>query len=156
MRNIKQEFIMIFRHTISIVFCLNNMVAFSQIDAPPLLPNIDTIEQKLFYCGEPPLYIHPSEEQPEFEGGESAMRTLIYDNMQWPNDVCAEGTVYIGFIITKEGKLEDVKVKRGLGTAFNDEAIRLVKLLDGKWKAGKQNGRAVSVAYTIPIKFKLE
>ena len=146
---------MIFRRTIFIVFCLNNMVAFSQIDAPQIPVIVDTV-RPIIRCDEGNLILINPNESPEFEGGDLAMRKLIYDNLRWPNGFCAEGTVFIGFIITTKGKLEDVKVKRGLGTAFNNEAIRLVKLLDGKWKSGKQNGRAVSVAYTIPIKFKLE
>jgi TonB family protein len=100
-----------------------------------------------------------AEQSPEFEGGQRAMFKFLSDNVKWPvsnSDCCVEGTIYVGFVVTKEGRIEDVKVKRGLGVAFNEEALRLVKLMDGKWKAGKQNGRAVNVAYTIPIKFKLE
>lgn len=99
------------------------------------------------------------EQMPEYVGGSKAMYQLLSDHVNWPVsnlEGCIEGTVYIGFVVTKEGSVKDVKIKRGLGVAFNDEAIRLVKLMDGKWKAGKLNGKAVDVNYTIPIKFKLE
>lgn len=140
------------------VFCLFNVVAFSQVDAPLLPSTIDTVH-KIYRCEDfDTIFIDPVS-HPEFEGRITAMRKLIDENLRFPdpNLYCVyTGTVYVGFTITTKGRIEDVKVKRGLGTAFNDEAIRLVKLMDGKWKAGKQNGRAVNVAYTIPIKFKLE
>jgi TonB family protein len=147
---------MIFRNTILIVFCLFNVVAFSQVDSPILPVIVDTIKGGN-ECGEPPLYEHPFEQQPEFEGGERAFFQLIKDNLRWPNrEICVEGKVYVSFIITTKGELIDIKIKRGLASDFNEEAIRVIKLTSGKWKAGKQNGRAVTVAYTMPIKFKLE
>ena len=38
---------------------------------------------------------------------------------------------------------------------LNEEAIRVIQLMP-KWNSGKQNGKAVSVALTLPIKFRLE
>ena len=98
------------------------------------------------------------EQQPEFENGVKAMYQFLADNMKYPpiaRENGIEGTVYVGFVVGKEGIIRDVVVKRGLGGGCSEEAARVVKLMP-KWKPGKQQGRAVSVAYTIPVKFKLQ
>jgi TonB family protein len=150
---------MIFRNTVIVAFCLFKMVAFSQVDAPVLPPKIDTI-YPIIRCDDTDIISINPHTYPEFEGGIIAMRKLIDENMRFPdpNLYCSyTGTVYVGFTVTTKGRIEDVRIKRGLGLAFfNEEAILLVRLMDGKWTAGKLNGRAVNVAYTMPIKFKLE
>jgi TonB family protein len=127
-------------------------------EMPNILP-IESAHEKQIQSEESIIFGMIAEQHPEFEGGQIAMYRFLSNNVKWPVsslDCCIEGTIYVGFIVTKEGRIEEVKVKRGLGVAFNEEAVRLVKLMDGKWKAGKQNGKAVTFAYTIPIKFKLE
>jgi periplasmic protein TonB len=98
------------------------------------------------------------EQSPEYPNGVKAMYQFLSDNMKYPaiareNNI--EGTVYVGFVVGKDGAIRNVAVKRGLGGGCNEEAIRVVQLMP-KWNAGKQNGRAVSVAFTIPIKFTLQ
>lgn len=96
------------------------------------------------------------EQQPEFIGGQIAMFQFLRDNLKWPKDVCGEGTVYVGFVVNFDGSLSDIQIKRGI-SIFNEEALRVVKLMSvGMWKGAKQNGKPATVAYTIPIKFRLE
>ena len=104
---------------------------------------------------EPLLFV---EQAPEFVNGLKAMYQFLGDNIKYPavareNNI--EGTVYVGFVVGKDGTIRDVKVKRGIAGGCNEEAIRVVELMP-KWNAGKQNGKPVSVSYTIPIKFKLD
>ncbi len=98
------------------------------------------------------------EQQPEFKDGVKSMYRFLSDNIRYPavareNNI--EGTVYVGFVVGREGTIRDVVVKRGLGGGLNEEAVRVIQLMP-KWNPGKQNGKAVSVAYTLPIKFRLE
>ena len=98
------------------------------------------------------------EQAPEFVNGLKAMYQFLGDNIKYPavareNNI--EGTVYVGFVVGKDGTIRDVKVKRGIAGGCNEEAIRVVELMP-KWNAGKQNGKPVSFSYTIPIKFKLD
>ncbi len=96
------------------------------------------------------------EQQPEFIGGYVAMRQFLSENIKWPNDVCGEGTVYVGFVVNFDGSLSDIHIKRGINI-FNEEALRVVKLMSvGMWKGAKHSGKPARVAYTIPIKFRLE
>jgi Gram-negative bacterial TonB protein C-terminal len=125
--NIKQENIMIFKNAFIIVFCLTKMDAFSQMDSTSLPIKIDTI-YPINHSNEPEIISINPHTYPEYEGGVIAMRKFIDENLRFPNPnlYCGyTGTVYVGFIITKEGRIEDVKVKRGLGVAFNEEALRL-------------------------------
>ncbi len=68
-----------------------------------------------------------------------------------------EGTVYVGFIVDKDGTLTDIKVERGLtngGAGCDSEALRVVKKMP-KWEPGKQRMEPVKVKYTLPIRFRL-
>ena len=66
-----------------------------------------------------------------------------------------EGTIYVGFVVNKVGEIVNIKIRRGVSPELNAEAIRVVKLMP-KWKAGKQDGELVRVAYTLPVRFQLE
>lgn len=100
------------------------------------------------------------EQMPEFPGGIAEMYKFIGKNMQYPqiekeNNV--QGTVYITFVVDKNGNINDVKSLRGVagGPNLEKEALRVVKMMPA-WKAGKQNGREVSVQYNLPVKFVLK
>ena len=100
----------------------------------------------------------PFEVNPDFEGGPRAMFQFLADNIQYPKKSRRngeEGIVYVGFVIDKTGDVVDVKVKRGVSPLIDEEAMRVVKLMP-KWKAGKQDGAFVRVAFTLPIKFALQ
>ena len=99
------------------------------------------------------------EKSPEFEGGAKARQQFINDNLKYPEALmnsAIEGTVYISFIVEIDGTLTDVTIRRGIGGGLNEEAVRVVNLMSGKWRCGKQSGKPVRSAYTIPIKFRLE
>lgn len=104
--------------------------------------------------GPPPGVV---EQMPEFIGGESAMLTFIIKRIDYPQqavDYDIEGIAYINFIITKEGKVKDAKVVRGFDRLCDKEALRVIQAMPD-WKPGKQNGRAVDVQLTLPVRFVL-
>lgn len=94
---------------------------------------------------------------PEFIGGYRAMFEFLKENLKYPKNARdCEGTVYVGFVVKTDGSLTDVNVKRGLHPDIDDEALRVVKMMSGKWNPGMRSGKPICVAYTIPIKFRLE
>ena len=100
------------------------------------------------------------EEMPSFPGGENEMIKFIQKNLIYPmleKEAGIQGTVYVSFVIDKEGKVNDVKIMRGIsgGPGCDKEAIRVVKSMPS-WKAGKQSGRPVQVQFNLPIKFSLK
>jgi TonB family protein len=65
-----------------------------------------------------------------------------------------EGKVFVAFVVGTEGKVEDIRVMKGVHPLLDAEALRAVSLLPA-FKPGKQNGRPVRVAFTLPIGFRL-
>ena len=98
------------------------------------------------------------EQKPEFEDGDKAMYEFLSKNINYPaiaRESSISGTVFVGFVVSKDGSIRNVEIKRGIGGGCNEEAIRVIKLMP-KWKPGKQNGKAVNVAFTLPVKFRLD
>jgi protein TonB len=60
----------------------------------------------------------------------------------------------MSFVIEKDGSLSNIKVERGAGFGFDEEASRVLKLAKA-WKPGMQNGQPVRVKYVIPMNFQL-
>lgn len=97
------------------------------------------------------------EKYPEFPGGEAAFAKFLRKNLRYPYlavESNITGRVLVGFIIEKNGTLSDIKVIRGIGGGCDEEAVRVLKKAPA-WSPGLQNGRAVRVAYTMPIFFHL-
>lgn len=98
------------------------------------------------------------EEMPAYPGGNEAMYTYLGQNIKYPEGARKnkiQGTVYVTFIVRKDGSVSNVNILRGIGHGCDEEAIRVVKEMP-LWKAGKQGGKAVNVQYNLPIKFVLE
>lgn len=64
------------------------------------------------------------------------------------------GTVYLKFIVEKDGTLTNIEIGRGVSQLLDAEAIRVVSLMPN-WTPATQNGEPVSVHYTLPINFRL-
>jgi protein TonB len=95
------------------------------------------------------------DEAPEFEGGhEEFVAYLIQQINRSPEGTfdSIEGKIYIEFVITKDGKVIDVKVK----TPMPLSAGRTLKSIieeSPKWNPGKVVGEPVSSFQIIPVKF---
>jgi periplasmic protein TonB len=98
------------------------------------------------------------EQQPEYAGGLEAMYKFIYKAYKYPSSarrMGVEGTVFVSFVVDKEGKISQVQTIKGISADCDKEAIRVIQLMP-PWKPGKQNGRPVSVRFVLPIKLKLD
>ncbi len=95
---------------------------------------------------------------PSYDGGEEAFFKFLSKNIKYPRKARRSGisgTVYIGFIVDKEGMVKDVFVKKALDPLLDKEAMRVISLLK-KWNPGFKDGVPTAVSYTLPIKFKLQ
>ncbi len=98
------------------------------------------------------------EVMPQFPGGENALMAFIKNNLRYPHNsakVGIEGRVIIRFVVTKTGKVSDIKVIRGLDAACDAEAVRVINLMPN-WIPGIQKGKPVNVYYTLPFVYKLQ
>ena len=66
-----------------------------------------------------------------------------------------QGKVYVSFVISKSGKISDVKVMRKVDKSLDKEAHRIVSKIPSMTPA-KQRGKAVKVSYMVPITFRLQ
>lgn len=91
-------------------------------------------------------------------GGNGAIVAAIQKAVKYPSQALrnqVEGRIFVSFTVNAQGEVSDVKVVKGLGSGLDEETIRAVKTLP-KFIPGKQNGRAVSVSFTVPITFKIQ
>ena len=97
------------------------------------------------------------EQMPAFPGGDAALMKYVNEHLQYPPSAMEsniEGRVILQFVVTKTGKIGDVKVVRGVDSALDAEAVRVVKTFPD-FIPGRSNGKPVNVWYTLPITFKL-
>jgi len=95
--------------------------------------------------------------KPYYEGGITAFRQFIKDNLKYPKDALKEkvkGTVLVRYDIDYTGKVTDAKVLKGIGHGCDKEAIRLVKLLKFKVPKGPRKLR-VAFHKETKIHFRL-
>jgi protein TonB len=98
------------------------------------------------------------EEMPEFPGGNIALLHYLSQNIRYPAiavDNGVYGKVTVNFVVNIDGTVSDAKVLRGVDPSLDKEALRVVYSLP-KWKPGKQSGKPVRVAFTVPINFVLQ
>ena len=100
------------------------------------------------------VYVNP-EVRPQFVGGDKAFAAYLAKGLRYPQQALQRhitGKVYIGFILSAQGRVQDAHVVRGPGNGLDQEALRLVWLMP-LWEPARVNGQPVRVACTIPINF---
>ena len=97
-----------------------------------------------------------TEELPEFPGGSEALNAFLTREIQYPETARNNGitgTVLIEFIVEKDGRVSNAKVKVPLFPECDKEAVRGVMAMP-KWKPGKNNGKPVRCFYQVPVTFR--
>lgn len=97
------------------------------------------------------------EKQPQFPGGEAAMVKFVSDNLKYPVEAkkaAIRGSIYVQFIVEKDGSLTSPVVLRDIGGGCGAAAIEVIKRMP-RWSPAMQNGQVVRAKFTLPIKFKL-
>ena len=97
------------------------------------------------------------EEQPSYPGGDKARieffnKTIKYPTIAQENGI--QGTVYVTFVVNKDGKIVDVQVVRGADPNLDKEAVRVVSAMP-PWNPAKQRGKSVRARFTLPVRFTL-
>jgi len=94
-----------------------------------------------------------------FQGGEGAWGKYLERNLNAnvPVDNGApEGTytVYVQFVVSKDGSISDVKALTNHGYGMEKEAVKVIQK-GPKWVAAVQNGRSVNAYRKQPITFRV-
>ncbi|MBO2011512.1 TonB family protein [Hymenobacter negativus] len=102
-----------------------------------------------------PQVLNFSEVLPTFPGGDVAYRAYMRQNAHFPEEAQtkrASGTVYVGFVVDEQGRIVDAEVVRGVGFGFDQEALRLIRLMPW-WNPGTVGGKPVRVTRTLGVPF---
>lgn len=98
-----------------------------------------------------------NEKMPSFPGGFEALSQYLMDNVHYPEKCLKDsvtGKVIVGFTVTEDGSLSDIKVMRGVAPELDKEAVRVIKNMP-KWNPGEREGKPTRTRYVVPIYFKI-
>jgi TonB family protein len=94
--------------------------------------------------------------QPQYQGGFSEMYRFLGKNMKYPKDAARagiSGRVFTSFVVCQDGTLCDYQVIKGVHKSMDDEALRVISEMSGKWEPGWLRGKKVRVKFNLPINF---
>lgn len=97
------------------------------------------------------------DELPEYPGGINALMGFLAQNLVYPQEAMTnniQDKVIVMFIVNTNGDAESPEIVSGKYSVLNEEALRVIRLLNG-FKPGKKDGKTVNTWYTLPINFKL-
>lgn len=98
------------------------------------------------------------EQMPSFPGGEAALLKYVNTHIKYPaiaQEQEISGVVVLRFVVQEDGTVGDVIVQKSLEKHCDDEAVRVVKSLP-RFIPGKQQGKAVRVWYTLPVRYTIQ
>jgi TonB family protein len=117
------------------------------------VPQEDTIKKAVVF-GE--IY-EEVDEMPVYGNGFDDVVNYILSEVKYPEQAKKngiQGKVFVSYVVTKTGKIENVEVVQGVNEFLDAEAVRVVSSM-GNWTPGKLDGKAVNVKMVMPIMFKL-
>ncbi len=93
---------------------------------------------------------------PKYTGGSKAFREFIAENLRYPEtalEAKVEGSVIVKYDIHDNGTVSNPRVLKGLGYGCDEEAIRVVNLL--QFEKVKNRGVRVKLTSKTKINFRL-
>ena len=123
---------------------VNNLLSLNETRRPREGSLMDTV---------PDVTFTQVEVSPEPVGGFKIFYDYIIKNFKYTDgakEKSVAGKIVLQMVVKADGKLSDIKVLRGLGSGLDEEAVRVLNQ-SPKWKPGIQNGKPVSVQFTLPI-----
>ena len=94
---------------------------------------------------------------PEYPGGKKAFNAFIKENMVYPEEALQSGTegdVIVTYEVTDNGEVLNPKVKHGIGSGCDEEAVRLISLM--KFAGATNRGVRVRSRFNTRIPFRLQ
>lgn len=119
------------------------------------LPVLAKAEERDSTVSKRSCLIENDEVLPSFPGGQKAFRVFLDENLRWPEvhaEDCVAGRVICTFFVEADGTCFDFKVLRSLDPSFDEEALRVLRLMP-KWIPGSRRGKPVRCKYCVPVRF---
>jgi protein TonB len=96
------------------------------------------------------------EVMPSFRGGDlTKFREWVGKRTNYPQEAIdrkIRGTVFLTFIVEKDGSVSNVNIVKGVHPLLDSEAIKVISE-SPKWSPGLQRGQPVRVRFQIPLNF---
>jgi len=92
---------------------------------------------------------------PEYPGGNDSLNQFVSRNLKYPEEAEKNkivGTVVVGFLVSKDGKIKNMNVLKKVNPILDKEALRVVGLFPN-WKAASRNGKNVDYQYSLEFNF---
>jgi TonB family protein len=112
-------------------------------DAPSAIPYYD--------CDRPPVFLGSADPRVFLE-------KWVYQYLRYPPEAVREGIqgrVLVDFVINESGKVEQVKVLKGVDPLLDDEAVRVISASPA-WRPGYVKGKKVRAEMSLYVEFRLE
>ncbi len=116
-------------------------------------------------CNSFGVYYAP-EKEAEPKSGFNAYHEEIKENLVYPDeasDIGVEGTVYVEFIVDKNGKMKNFTTVQNIDSPYKqkvklleDAALEAVKKTDVDWTPGVAYGELVDSYVVVPVTFDFE
>jgi|SRR5579872_1881532 len=89
-------------------------------------------------------------------GGVTAPRVIYQPDPEYSEEARRakyQGTVVVWVVVGPDGKVQDAKIQRHIGLGLDEKALEAVK--QWKFEPAQKNGRAVPVAVSVEMSFRL-
>jgi TonB family protein len=86
-------------------------------------------------------------------GGMGGIIQQIQNNLVYPGGPHLEGRVFASFTVNASGEVHDAQILQGLSPAYDEAVLAAIQKLP-RFVPGTQNGRPLTVSFTVPIVFK--
>lgn len=136
------------RHTFLVILLITALGLPAQSQDKVHLDSTSTVNRPVFTVTEIP---------PQFPGGMNQLGEYLRKNRRYPETARKagrEGRVFVSFIITEQGGIEQASVLKSLDPELDAEALRLIKTMP-TWTPAKQGGQPVACRFNLPVNFKI-
>ena len=95
------------------------------------------------------------EQMPQLQG-EGTIQERLQGVIRMPRALQTSGSVFVKFVVEKDGTVGGIEVARGYDPLANAEALRAFQALNLVFEPGLQRGRPVRSTLMVPIIFQVE
>ncbi len=111
--------------------------------------------------GQPVAYQNEFMTDAQFPGpdGKMDMYRFLGQNIRYPIEAARNnvtGRVLITLLVHEDGHSSDYQIAHSADKRLDAEALRVVKLMNGKWQPAQFKGRPVQSRFSLPIGFNVE
>ncbi|MBU3010780.1 energy transducer TonB [Polaribacter vadi] len=92
-----------------------------------------------------------TDKPPTFENGNLGIANFTKENFKYSERSKTKGKIYIGGILLENGELKNLKVLKGINEILDKEALRITKLMEGKWSPAEFEGEKLRKKIVIPF-----